>query len=75
MGVKPMEFLGLVALALAFGLVVAGAFMAGVIAGVFTLGGLLALTGFTLLYVAAWREAKALQNGQHTAPGKLRTAA
>jgi hypothetical protein len=76
MGVKPMELVGLVALAAAFGLIVAGAFMASVIAGVFTIGGLLLLTGITLLYVAAYREAKALANGQHTAGGtQLRTAA
>lgn len=75
MGVKPMELVGLLALAAAFGLIVAGAFMAGVIAGVFTLGGLLLLTGIGLLYLAAYREAQALANGQHTAGGQLRTAA
>lgn len=75
MGVKPLEFVGLVALILAFGLVVAGAFMASVVAGVFTLGGLLALTGATLLYVAYLREARAVANGQHTADGHLRAAA
>lgn len=75
MGVKPMELVGLVALTAAFGLIVAGAFMAGVIAGVFTLGGLLLLTGITLLYVAAVREERARQNGQHTVGGNLRAAA
>lgn len=76
MGVKPMEFVGLVALAIAFGLIVAGAFMAAVLAGIFTLGGLLLLTGTSLLYLAAVREARALQNGQHTAGGaNLKAAA
>lgn len=70
-----MEFVGLVLLVAAFGLIVAGAFMASVIAGVFTLGGLLTLTGFGLLYLAAYREAAAVANGQHTAGGQLRAAA
>lgn len=73
--VKPMELVGLVALAAAFGLIVGGAFMASVIAGVFTLGGLLLLTGIGLLYLAAVREARARENGQHAAGGNLRAAA
>jgi hypothetical protein len=75
MGVKPMELAGLVALAAAFGLIVAGAFMAAVIAGVFTLGGLLLLTGISLLYLAAAREAAAKATGQHAVGGNLRAAA
>jgi hypothetical protein len=75
MGVKPMELVGLVALTAAFGLIVAGAFMAAVIAGVFTLGGLLLLTGIGLLYLAAAREARARENGQHASGGNLRAAA
>lgn len=75
-GLSVTELVGLVALTAAFGLVVAGAFMASVLAGVFTLGGLLALIGFSLLVLAAKREAAALANGQHTAGGaQLRTAA
>lgn len=75
MGVKPMELVGLVALAAAFGLIVAGAFMATVIAGVFTLGGLLLLTGVTLLYAAFAREARAVANGEHAAGNKMRSVA
>lgn len=75
MGVKPMEFAGLVFLAVAFGLTVAGAFMASVIAGVFTLGGLCLLVGGTLLYAAYVREARAIQNGSHATGGTLRSAA
>jgi membrane-bound ClpP family serine protease len=63
--IKPMDLAGLVALIAAFGLIVAGAFMASVIAGVFTLGGLLALVGTSLLYAAFAREARARANGQH----------
>jgi hypothetical protein len=74
MGIKPMEFVGLVALAAAFGLIVAGAFMATVLAGVFTLGGLLLLTGFSLLYLAALREAKARETGLHAVGGQQRAA-
>lgn len=76
MGVKPMEFAGVLALTLAFGLIVAGAFMVSVIAGVFTLGGLLAFSGLTLLYGAYLREARAVENGQHAGNGQqLRAAA
>lgn len=75
MGVKPMELVGLVALTAAFGLIVAGSFMAAVIAGVFTLGGLLLLTGGTLLYAAYVREERARQNGEHAAGGKMRSVA
>lgn len=75
MDIKPMEFAGLLALVAAFGLIVAGAFMAGVLAGVFTLGGLLAFTGVTLLYGAYRREALARANGQHATGGTLRSAA
>jgi hypothetical protein len=74
-GLSVTELVGLVALTAAFGLITAGAFMASVIAGVFTLGGLLLLVGFSLLVIAAQREAKALANGQHTAGGQLRSAA
>lgn len=74
-GLSVTELVGLVALTAAFGLIVAGAFMASVLAGVFTLGGLLLLTGFSLLVLAAKREAAALANGQHTAGGTLRAAA
>lgn len=77
-GIKPMEFVGVLSLAAAFGLIVAGAFMASVIAGVFTLGGLALLVGVTLLYAAYAREARAVANGQHAEGGtgpQLRTAA
>lgn len=74
-GLSVTELVGLVALTAAFGLIVAGAFMASVLAGVFTLGGLLLLTGISLLYLAAAREAAAKANGQHTAGGQLRSAA
>lgn len=69
MGIKPMEFVGLVALFAAFGLIVAGAFMASLVAGVFTLGGLCLLVGATLLYVAYLREARAVANGEHAVGG------
>lgn len=67
--IKPMDLAGLLALVAGFGLIVAGAFMASVIAGVFVLGGLLALTGVALLYAAFAREARAKANGQHATGG------
>ena len=72
---KPMDLAGLVAVVAAFGLIVAGAFMASVLAGVFTLGGLLLLVGGGLLYAAAAREARAVENGQHAASGTMRSVA
>lgn len=75
MGVKPMELVGLLALAAAFGLIVAGAFMAAVIAGIFTLGGLFLLVGIGLLVLADAREARAKTNGQHTVGGQMRSVA
>lgn len=73
-----MELFGLLAIVAAFGLVTAGGFMISVIAGVFTLAGLLLLSGIGLLLLAAYREAAARQNGQHASPagdGRLRSAA
>lgn len=74
MGVTPMELVGLVCLTAAFGLIVAGAFLAAVLAGIFTLGGLLALIGVGLLYLAAYREAAAKAKGLHAVGGNRSAA-
>lgn len=72
--IKPMDLAGLVALLAAFGLIVAGAFMASVLAGVFTLGGLLAFIGVGLLYAALLRETRAKDNGLHAVGGNRNAA-
>lgn len=70
--VKTLEFVGLCLVLMAFGIVIGAAFMVGVIPGMFVTAGLAAFGGLTLMWVAAMREAKAAENGQHT---KLRSAA
>jgi len=74
MGLTVTELVGLLALIAGLGLTIGGAFMASVLAGIFTLAGILLLVGISLLYLAAVREARAKQNGQHTVGG-LRAAA
>ena len=71
--VRTLELVGVCLLLLAVGVVIGASFMVGVIPGMFVTAGLAAAVGFGLLYVAAMREAKALENGQHARP--LRSAA
>lgn len=74
---RTMELVGLLSVILALGLIVAGAFIANPLAGVFTLAGIMLLGGVGMMWVAALREAKAVENGTHVKGGQpgLRAAA
>lgn len=74
MQTRVTELIGLLSIVAALGLIIGGTFALSLFAGIFTLAGLLLLTGIGLLVFAAWREEKAKQVGSHVT-GSLRSAA
>lgn len=75
MGLRVTELVGLLSIVAALGLVIGASFMLSVLAGMFTLAGVLFLAGGGLLIFAGWREAKAKELGQHVTGNGLRSAA
>lgn len=60
MGINLKELVGLWLVIAALGLIVGAAFMVGVLAGMFVLGGILLLIGTTLVYVGIAQEQRQL---------------
>lgn len=75
MKTRTIELVGLLSVILALGIIVGAAFIAGLLAGLFTLAGIMLLGGVGLMWVGAVREAQAKENGVHAKGGQLRAAA